>query len=584
MNLLRKLLVFCALVVFAGRLVAAEPATPEEQKTVNNIKSAFSAGGPLISSWNVQAGWNLRKQVEWIKAGHHYYPTIWVPLTTQGANRENRWNTWYAENREALEFINRHKIPVTLRWHNWLNELTDVEPADRGPFELSPLVHGLRADGSLDSVPITDPFGPIEPWRVVGEGLGGSYWFARLAEVLYDVPFVYLLENNEGSVAEFGNYTEVLTGAGSKDAWGYRRRKWIDNLSSRSVRAAEYAKSHTVEEGEIALNRGYRERYEALTSGLFKTMPAIWRGKAYTGGYGGLGELSESGLLGRTFSYKRPQEDWGHSPWAPVIWHFSAPSARVYDDGSGSPFNWHDWVRGPHILHHNTAPLLRYLDKTRGEYWHDDRSWWISPQRCRAAAAEHGGYVLPDRAKGFARAVLWSVIANRRATVLRGFASSQTELSDQWFSSKNDPPELAHLTHGDYFASAMSAVDEVWNEPTLLMFWRDGVPVINPDPHFCRWELPSDVVDDRSRTLYTDADPPRFVGGIDQWRKVDGSMELKVFAQAWRMGSSTLVYAWSPRGVRNNVTVQIPGGEPMKFDVVDQDGEFKWIGGTGEHH
>lgn len=579
---MRSLLIW---LVLCSATYATEPQppaqSPQELQAIKDIKAAFTEGGPLVSCWNVQAGWDLTQQVEWIKAGHRYFPTIYCPLLQQGANNPAKWDGYFAEHGPALAYINANKLPVTLRWHNFGIGFYDNEI--RPPLEQSALVWYRKADGTLDDKKLLDHMAPSEPWTNEGTNTAKSLWMQKLVEVLPDVPRFYCLENNETALAELGYYTNPS----DLDPWRIRNRTWKPSMGSLSVRMEGWAATHNANDLEPEIEKGFIRLRKAFWDAFHAHLPAAMQGKSYGGGYGGeIGLEYGLGQNGRQkWSYLRPQENWTEYPYGAAIWDFHEPSERIYDDGSGSPWNWHDWVRGPHILRHNTAPVSRYASETR-PLWHNDISTWISPQRSRMASVDHGGYVLPDRAKGFYRAIQWSVISRGRADVQRYFAASQTELTNQWFDAPSDPPELSHLTQLDYFNSCMRAVDEVWEEPELLRFWQNGVPVLNPDPSLCQWELPPDVLDDRSRVLYTDADPPRFdATGVDLWQKTDGKMELKVFAQAYRIGNNYLVYAWSPRQTRENVTVQVPGLEGgVLFDTVDQDGEFRIIGGMMAIH
>jgi hypothetical protein len=571
-----------SLSTFNSAASAAEPtpAAPAE------IREAFEKGGPLISCWNVNTGWNLHQQVKWIEEGHHYMPCIWLPLLQQGANTERRVAEWFDEYGADLAKINALKLPVGVRTHNLGAGFYDAET--RPPFEKSALVWRRLDDGSLDDRKLLDPLAPAEPWAAEGKAFITSLWARRLAEALPDVDRVYLFENNEAALGELGLYTEPTS---ERDPWRVRKRKWRPNLGAISVRMEAFSKMHSADDCELAVERGFIALHEAMWKEILANAPAAWKGKLYGGGYGGMGEFSTRGL-DLPWSYERPQEDWSKHPWAPAIWEFTEPSDRCYDDGSGSPFNWHDWVRSPQLLQQNFGPVTRYLESTR-PLWHEDRSVWISPQRSRVAKDEHGGYVLPERALGFYRAVQWSDKPEHSALVSRYFANSQELLTNRWFDAASDPPELAHLTHGDYFAQAMRAADEVWEFPILLDFWRRGAPVVNPDPPLCEWKLPASItllgrehaiVDDRSRTLYSDADPPRFVAGVDLWRKLGGRLELKVFAQGWKIEREGeppkhLIFAWSPRAPRENVTVDVPGLGPVLFDIVDPDGEFRILGG-----
>ncbi len=544
---------------------------------IYRIKTAFLSGGPLVSCWNVNGGWNLNQQVQWIKEGVPYAPTIFCPTIAQRANKDRTWDEWYPKYADALKFINDNELPVTLRWHNWGADHYLVEP--RKPFDESALVFRVDADGNLNDGKLLCPLAPILPWRLEGEAIATSYWIARLAEVLPNVPRLYWLENNESALAELGFYTEPLT---TKDQWGHRHRAWKSNLQLLSVRMAEWAMTHDANDCEAAIKDGFVKQRQAMTNAMKANAPAVWSGKIYTGGYGGLGTIGEAGLNNQKYSYKRPQENWASYPYAPEAYQFDEASERCYDDGSGSPWNWHDWVRGPHVLQQNLGLLNRRLE-ANNPLWHNDQSFWISPTRCIKAHPDHGGYVLPKRVKGFARACLWADRPRHSAKVFRWFADSQEELTNKWFANESAPPELQAYTYADYFQPVIDAVKEVWDNHLLAEFWRYGEPILNTDPALCDWELPPDVFDDRSRTLYTDADPPRYTKDsrgktIDTWRASDGKVELKVFAQGWRMGSMYLIYAWSPRQTRTKVTVNVPGYGGVLFDTVDQDGDFRIVG------
>lgn len=545
---------------------------------VQNIIESFTSGGPLVSCWNVNEGWNLNQQVRWIEDGVPYLPTIFCPTIAQRANKPNTWENWYPLYADALKFINDNRLPVTLRFHNLGADHYNVDP--RKPFEESALVFHEEADGTLNDGKLLCPLAPTRPWYLEGEAIAKSHWITKLAEVLPDVPRLLFLENNEAPLAEVGFYTEVLN---AKDQWGYRLRAWKPSLHTLSVRMAEWAKTHDANDCEADIKTGFVQQRWAMCEAIKANVPAVWQQKVYIGGYGGLGPLATAGLdAKRTFSYKRPQENWDTYPFAPEVFEFDVNSGRCYDAGSGGGFNMMHTVRGPQCLEHNLAPLHRYLEETR-PLWHLDRSLWVQPKRCITEYEETGKYILPDRVKGFARFCLWATKAKKRATVLRWFADANETLEEPWFKGDNYVADMQHITRGDMFQPSMDCVKEVWDDKRLLKFYRDGEAVLNIDPPLCNWELPAGTVDDRSRLLYTDADPDRFQQNatgkwIDTWREASGKIPLNVFAQAWRIGESYLVYAWSPRETRQNVTVYVTGLGDVLIPSVGPEGAFQFAG------
>lgn len=387
-------------------------ATAAEPPNITAIREAFAPHtppstlhSPLVSCWNVNGGWSLAWQVEQIKAGRHYLPTVYVPLDQQGANRQKAWDKWAAEYADELRWINEQRLPVTLRWANWLSELTYPESPHRtGPIADQPVVYRRLADGSLDGGQIVDPFGPVEPWRKEGQRIATSYWIGKLAEALPNVPRLYFLENNEPALFELKSCLEKIQGDTEtrRPLPGVPPSAWLPDVESVSVRIAAYAKTHSPAEAEVEIDRRWRILYGALTASLLEYSPAAWRGKITTGGYNG----------------------------DPAL--FGQPSYRVYLQGGSGPFD-----AAAALAHVPPRPL--------------EISLYLYPKWC----VENG--VTPEQAKSIAATIL----KERQPRVLRWFAGSTAQLSDPWIAPEKAPPEFATLTVGDYYFAAAAAVEEV---------------------------------------------------------------------------------------------------------------------------
>jgi hypothetical protein len=123
----------------------------------------------------------------------------------------------------------------------------------------------------------------------------------------------------------------------------------------------------------------------------------------------------------------------------------------------------------------------------------------------------------------------------------------------------------------DYLYGLIAAVDEVYTNPLLKQFWRLGEPVKNPAwKHPYKTAEPAEYQTDAARyrwyNLTTDADtlPP-------DSQSVALTLEIKVWALALKIGTAPnrewLVYAYSPKKDRSNVTITIPEYGNITIDV-----------------
>lgn len=562
------------MIVFGSLLLAS---VAQAGDTVQELNEAHTLGGPTINSWNVNTAYSLPRQVERIKNGQHWAVTIWVPLLQQGANNPARWDRWLSEpmvkvngvdtptfgNRDALLWLQANPQPITLRYHNQWNDLVENDPAKRGEFVDSPLIWSLRADGSLNNDPVLDPFGPIERWSELGVQIGSTLWVKNLCVYLGNAPKVYWLENNEASVGELGRYTDPIPSM--RDTWGKPLRRWKDAMERISLRAADIKNSGVdANDLEVMINRALIARSQAMNQGIKDSVPDDWKCKVYIGGYGGL-----TNLLTDDYYSARPQEDHALHPFAASLHQFDEPSERCYDDGSGGPANWHDYVRSPFNLQNNAQLVTQYLSSR--PLWHDDLSFWFNWERMAKAVPDHGGLVTPGKMTGFARMCLWSGRPKGKNRNLRWFANSQRELTDKWYTS-TVPEPFASYTESDYFEASRKAVEEVWDNDILLWLWREGDAIDNGESPW-KWDVDGKKL--ANRLLYTSADSPRYVGTKDTWRDKNWQRSLKVHAIGYRVGPVYMVLAWAPFGEMRNVTVDVPGYGQVVFDVVDQDGEWR---------
>jgi len=536
--------------------------------------SVFAAEPPRVACWNVN-DWGLAHQHELADAGHHVEWTIGVPILIQNANNPKKLERFLEENESHLSRIPAG-APITIRYHNWLSDFTEVKPEDRGPMEDSPLVWRLRDDGSLDSTPVVCPFGPIEAWAAHGKATAESVFLAGIVAKLPNASHILALENNEPTKQEIGALTIPRPRVPGKpvetDEWGNRLRDWRPDLEKINLRAAEYAALHPdANELQVALDRMYRERYEAFTAAFLSNLPEVWRGRVYTGGY------ADTPIDRLDFDYRNPLLDWGFSPGGMSLYLHHEKSDRIYADKSGSPLTDHRRLRSPLTVALNTAPLHEIVQSLRpGQP--NEVSVWLSPTYGRKVGRdEMGRYLTPTDSLGFYRGLVWAT----RADVFRYFAASQTKLDGVFYDNPSDPPEVRHWTERDFYNSLLEAVDEVHSDAKLSRFYREAKPIFTDDPSFFRWVLPSGPV--KNRLLTTDADAPRYdADGKDLWSQKDGQIEHNMFALGWRIGDDpsgpTLIFAYSPTAMRENVTVQVPELGDVLIPEVGPAGVFHFAG------
>lgn len=431
--------VLVAATVFAG------DAGSKASQTVDAIcREALRPNGdreglplPLAASWN--NGWdkgcNPSNQLALIEQGHYLLPCFGLPPLWEQSAHTNMFEDkgWYGEKVRgyytvAIQRMAALKLPFTLESTQWEHMLTYPPeetapwlgkggpwpnlPGDENPNVVTVDGKILRGGGGRVS-----PFGPVGPWREVGEAWTTSQIVRKLQEWYPNPPLVIFLSNNEHGRLELKNVEMdrrylALYGKGKDD--GFKSQ---------------------------VMRKGYAERLRALQQGLRDGMTsAAWKDRAIFCGYG---------TVERPFYYD-PPEAW---------------------DGGSPSFYVHNWLPmtdyradSPAIGTMGWVGALQEAFKLNPKFWWEISTWdgWApgNPNMDKIKwYRDHGQTWEPPRYGGFVQFGMWL----HRPRVVREFR----ENSHSWEAI------------APYFTPIMEAVDRVHNNPILRAFWRKGQLVQN---------------------------------------------------------------------------------------------------------
>lgn len=423
-------------------------------------------------------------------------------------------------------------VPICVRGNNWhLDALRQKQWSDLPPAENALL---LTPEGAVDKGR-ADPLGPIAPWRQGGKWLVSGDAFRSLQKWYPRPPRVIFLSNNETLYMKGGD--AVSKSGRFRDAYGTEH--------------SHDFKNHVV-------GHGYAERFAALIAGMRDGLSApAWKKNSLFIGYGNFAP-EHCGRWGGWKYYSTSGGEVTEKDAAGKDVHFDAEmmQAQLGWDGGSPSYYTHNWspitdyrVWSPQVESMNWVFVQKRLRKKHPKFWFEISVWdGASGKNSKAAHYRSKGQTWsPDRYGGFVQYGMW-LLCPRAVREFRGYMEPIKD-------------------HPDYFDAILDAVDGVWDNPTLVEFWRRGelVPNRTQKHPYATDLIPAFNDEDRWFLLDCDANPDPIV-----W-KPDTNVEIPVFSLARVLNEAPnrrwLLYAHSPLGNRQGVKTTVPGFGDATVDV-----------------
>ena len=485
---------------------------------------------PLMASWQAGTQWNYNTvsagftpdwQKQMIDAGHHLLPWFVSPdpeMLCQSQTCQNNgsliWPSYY---QNAIKSAAANNLPITLNATQWEHYLHDDPTYLNLPPGQNPNVVGL--DGVVHTTTnqwgITEgtlsPFGPIGPWYEVGKKWGSSLMMQQLQGWYPNPPLIIFLSNNEAAKL---NWTQVETDNTYMKLYG-------------SGRSDDF-KRQVVAEGWIAR---YRQLQQGLRDGLINNS---WKASAIFVGYDAFGPKHFGRWGGwKDYSLYIPNRI---DP-SPLMWDGGSPSFYL---GGNPPTDNH--VFSPQVEVMNYPFMMGEALQLNPRFWFELSTWngcdWYPPDpsdpQCQTLQANIPNYTA-QRYAGMVQFGMWII----RPRVVREFRGSAEP------RAQSEP----------YFLALVNAVDQIYVNPILQRFWRQGDLVANPARlHPYQANIPAKYASqNRMFLLSTSVDAPSIS---------DLGTVIPVYALARVIGQSPqrtwLVYVEAPNGSVDQITVTIP--------------------------
>jgi hypothetical protein len=520
---------------------------------------------PVTGSWNTEAHTPLH-YAQMIRDGHHPIMTFVDPVSRAmyveypanekwRAGAEDEAAKALAEYfRPGLEFARERKLPIVIRGWNWADQVMKFQ-------ELRAKISGKEIPGAqiVNAIvdgkkqKLTDPFGPIEPWREWGAFWMGNKLIREMQAIYPDPPMVIFLDNNESG---------EITGANGQIA----AELWKDGVAKFDRFVAKYGKkygegSHNREFQADAVRKGYAERYAAMFDAGKEAFTApAWKKNARFVAYNTLAGAAYLGNgkvpnIGFGFDAKDGWTKWlqfdGSMPelydndWQPgkrddIPWSMQSEAGNM-----AAILPWAFGVR-PNLIWSTIFWDGGFISQVDRGIRGTSKTYWYATSGFRWDFARYEGWV---------QFCLWTI----RPAIAFEF---------------REPGPLTPVGAGTWMALNHS-VNRPWTNQVLRAFWEQGrlVPNTAEPPWFN--EFPEGAPDwiralPRCYQLTCDANNPRA-----EWGPYT---RLRVFAMALVLGDAParrwLVYAHAPNGGVSDTSVALPGFGNVRLPAVPRSGSF----------
>lgn len=477
---------------------------------------------PLVGSWNTASPWGYGPdyQLNLIEQGHHLLP--WFQLSSPKDQIDTLEVIRYYHN--ALKRCAELGLPISFISSQW-ESLLSAPPYLGLPPAQNPNV--IKSDGTIDAK--VSPFGPVEPWREVGNQWASSKVMRQIQDWYPNPPLILFISNNE-----------------------HAKLTWSDaNLDQRF--AIKQSRVVTDDDKRKAVGDGWIERYRALQSGMRDGLASsTWRNNSLFIGYNAFGGPTFGSWEGWVqYSLHIP----GRFNPSPLTWDGGSPSFYVTDENNPSSTDY--TVQSPQIEAMNWIFMLEEAYQLNSNFWFEMSIWdGYQPKPSldkRAFYIRKGQTYNPDRYAGMAKFGLWLM----RPRVMREYRNYDQTRADT----------------ESYFMELVAAVDALYTNPVLESFWRHGELLPNPKHlHPYQTNIPPEYADKvRWFLLESDINPPH------PW-KFD--TEIPVFGIALTKGSPPkrewLVYVYSPLMRHKNIQLTVPGYGSLTVETQPK-GDYYWL-------
>lgn len=468
---------------------------------------------PVACAWGTAVSFPPAELIKLLREGHHVLPAL---ATRAYGKKAKATEKLYSDYRQLLSELKALNLPVVLISSQWEAPLSGQKYINRD-IDANPNV--ITLEGKI--LAKVSPFGPIEPWKEVGYNLTDNNSLLRLMQTLYpNPPKVIFVSNNE-----------------------HKKLEWKD--AEKSARFLhKYGKNTSPELKRKVVGDGWIARYRALQAGMKEGLiNDNWREKCIFIGYGAFGPE----VLGRWYGwpeYSLYTQD-RFSPY-PLMW-----------DGGSPPYYTHDWnpssdykVWSPQIEFMNLVFMQKKALKMNPDFWLELSTWdgYDGKRRENKYPSKRSVYInagqsySPKRYEGYVQFGLW-LIRPRALREYRGWTFP-------WEEAK------------PYFMAVIACVDRVYDTPRLKEFWQRAELVPNrAHKHPYKSVIPENFQNEDRWFLLDCSANPQFPWSL--------STQIKVFSLALVLGESPrrqwLVYAHSPLGREENVTVTIPDYKQVKI-------------------
>ena len=354
---------------------------------------------------------------------------------------------------------------------------------------------------------VADPMGPTGPWREAG-----VWWMTEYAGKDQAINGWKNLQQRYPTPSRLiflsNNEGRVLRQYNVKES-----KRYMD----------AYGDKTDLKFAQQVLAKGIDERHEQMFSGMWSAMPLEWA------------------RVSKMVAYNEVVTFDGNIGYYQRSWEGASPEYYLAPYKPTSDFT----VASPQAEYMNVKWQLELVYQDNPDFWYEMSVW----DGKRAWYAEQNDPFTPERYKAWIQYGMWLT----RPRVVREFRNTG---------------ETREATGVDYFNKFLEAVDDVYADPLKVRFWRKGTVVANtsrPSPYYkFKDEEYASIPKWFNLNTSLDRFPPA-------GQQVDMKTEMPVWALALVLGDAPkrewLVYAYSPKQNRTQVTISIPEYRDITLDV-----------------